>query len=72
MKTYCVHIYPRMLEYENIKAKTPAQALREVLLLEWPDEAEEIGSTEVMLTCRHCDTDNDCDNKTCEECGKKL
>lgn len=70
-KTYCVHVHPRMYEYENIEARSPKEALDRVLRAEWPD-SEEVGHIEVMLTCQHCDTNNETENKNCEQCGETL
>ncbi len=70
MQTYCVHIYPRAYEYESIKAKTPKDAERKAVRAAAMDY-EDIERLEVMRECE-CGTDNDPENKTCEECGKKL
>ena len=70
-KTYCVHVYMRPYEYENVKAKSPQDAEDQILRREFPD-TEEVSNVEVMVQCPHCGTDNDTDNKKCEDCGRKL
>jgi len=67
LKEYCVHVYPRAYEYENIMATTPEEAEMKVINGEYDD----IDNVEVMRTCA-CGTDNDNTNKKCEECGEVL
>ena len=69
-KTYCVHVYPRMLDYENIEARSPEEAKMKVLDAEWPD-TDEYERVEVMRQCG-CGTDNDVADKRCAECGETL
>lgn len=71
MKTYCVHVYPRAHEYENVRAKTAQEAEDKIVAQEFAGDWSEVGSVEVMLQCE-CGQDNDKDNSKCEECGKKL
>lgn len=70
MKTYCVHVYPRPTEYENVRAKTPDDAKTEVVARDkwyWDD----IDHIAVMRQCK-CGQDNDVDEKTCQTCGETL
>jgi len=71
MKTYCVHVYPAMIDYESIEADSPEKAKEVVLKLDWPDEYESIDHIEVMRQC-DCGYDNDTADKKCAECGVKL
>jgi hypothetical protein len=70
LKTYCVHVYPAMIDYESIKAKSPEDAEDKVLRTEWPMH-NQVDHVEVMRQC-DCGQDNDLDNKKCDSCGKKL
>ena len=74
-KEYCVHIYEQYHEYENIMATSPEQA--ELIAVERHNGGnyDEISQVEIMQVC-HCNedeaTDNDIENKVCDNCGKKL
>ena len=67
-KRYCVHVYPQFTEYPSIMASTPEKAEDEVRS---SLQEEDIYSVEIKRWCE-CGLDNDTDNKTCEDCGKKL
>lgn len=71
-KTYCVHIYKRAdVEYvESIKAKNPQEAELKAIAQRGGDY-DGIHSVEVMRECS-CGTDNDLDEKRCQNCNKKL
>jgi hypothetical protein len=71
-KTYCVHVYERPREYENVKAKTSADAQAKIIDREWGGDWDDISSVEVMIQCDDCGTDNDTSNTKCEECGARL
>jgi hypothetical protein len=71
-RKYCVHVYERPHEYENVEAKSPQEAEEKVIATEWAGDYERISQVEVMLQCEDCGLDNDQKNKRCEECGAKL
>lgn len=75
LKEYCVHITGQMIEVEGIMATSPEEA--EILAMEQYNGGDfgNVGNIEVMRVC-HCSkdeaTDNDIDNKVCDNCEKKL
>lgn len=69
-KMYCVHVYPKMRDYETVRATSAKAAERQVLGND-PYAYDEIDRVEVMRECE-CGTDNDLSNKNCEQCNKAL
>lgn len=69
-ETYCVHIYPRPYEYENIRAENPDKA-KEQAIAEGRFFWDDIDHIEVMRQCE-CGYDNEVDEMNCAECGVRL
>jgi hypothetical protein len=70
-KLYCVHVYERAYEYENVKAVSPARAEAQIVQREWAGNYDDISSIEVMRQCE-CGLDNDVERKKCDACGANL
>lgn len=69
-KNYCVHVYPRFDDY-IIEAESAEEA-EEFVSISRAYSDDEIDHVEVMRYCKKCSTDNDLDNKRCENCDAKL
>ncbi|NIQ13273.1 MAG: hypothetical protein GTO02_02335 [Candidatus Dadabacteria bacterium] len=70
-KKYCVHVFERPYQYENVIAENARKAEDIMINTEWARDYENIQNVEVMHQC-DCGYDNDTSNKNCEECGEKL
>lgn len=74
-KEYCVHIYERYHEVDDVMADTPEDA--ELIAMKRFNNInyDDIDHVEVMLV-HHCDEDeaydNEADAKVCGNCGAKL
>ncbi|NIQ15749.1 MAG: hypothetical protein GTO02_15540 [Candidatus Dadabacteria bacterium] len=70
-KKYCVHVYERPYQYENVMAENESKAEEMIIYNEWAGNYESIQNVEVMRQC-DCGYDNDTSNKKCDECREKL
>lgn len=71
-KNYCVHVFERPREYENIRAISALEAEKLVIDAQYAGDYDDIQQVEVMLQCNECGLDNDNENTKCEECGADI